>query len=126
MEVHRTDQTGQSDNFLLQSDFTRLEPDLNQTSSRIWSSLTDSIGSLMDCLAKSVGIGWVQSKSVGICRKRGGSVKYTPEGFHLLKILQSYLEPNLYFSLMVQTDKTIDATITELLKFGELVNVSVN
>jgi len=59
MEVHWTDQTGQSDNFLLQSDFTRLEPDLNQTSSGIWSSLTDSIGSPMDCLAESVGIGWV-------------------------------------------------------------------
>ena len=39
-----------------------------------------TIGSLMDCLAESVGIGWVQSKSVGICQKKGGSVKYTFTG----------------------------------------------
>ena len=31
----------------------------------------------MDCLAESIGIGWVWSKSIGICQKMGGSVKYT-------------------------------------------------
>jgi len=52
--------------------------------------------------------------------------QHSPEGFHLLQILRSYLELDLYSSLMVQTDKTIDATVAELLKFGELINVGVN
>jgi len=77
LEVRRTGQSSQSDNFLLQSDFTGLSPDLDWTSSGIWSSPTDSVGSLTDCPAESIGIGWVQSKSVGIHWKRGGSVKYT-------------------------------------------------
>ena len=56
-EVWQTDQSGQSDAFLLQGESIGLGPDWDQTSSRIWSSPIDSIGSLMDCLAESVGIG---------------------------------------------------------------------
>jgi hypothetical protein len=47
-EVRRTGQSGQSDDFLLQGDFTRLSPDLDRTSSGIWSSPTDSVGSPTD------------------------------------------------------------------------------
>ena len=49
MEVRQTLQSGQSDDFLLQGDFTGLSPDLDWTSSGIWSSPIDSVGSPMDC-----------------------------------------------------------------------------
>ena len=49
MEVHRTGQSSQSDDFLLQGDFTGLSPDLDRTSSGIWSSPMESVGSLTDC-----------------------------------------------------------------------------
>ena len=37
----------------------------------------------MDCPAESVGIGWVWSKSIGICQKMGESVKYMNKGVYL-------------------------------------------
>ncbi|KAF8151553.1 hypothetical protein B0H34DRAFT_678154 [Crassisporium funariophilum] len=55
-------------------------------------------------------------------RKFEGLSKYSPEGYHLLKILQSYLELDMYSSLTVQTDNTLDAAINELLKFDALIN----
>ena len=48
-EVHWTGQSGQSNDFLLQSDFTGLSPDLDRTSSGLWSSPMDSVGSPTDC-----------------------------------------------------------------------------
>ena len=73
MKVHWTGQSGQSDDFLLQGDFTGLSPDLDQTSSRIWSSPMESIGSLTDCplgLLELAGSGESLSESVG----KGGGV----------------------------------------------------
>jgi len=72
MEVHRTGQFDQSDVFLLQSDFTGLSPDLDQTSSRIWPSPTDSVGSLTGCPVSPLeltGSGESLLESVG---KQGG------------------------------------------------------
>jgi len=66
-----------SDDFLLQGDFTGLSPDLDWTSSRIWSSPTESVGSLTDCPLgplELAGSGESPSESIG---KGGGSVKYT-------------------------------------------------
>ena len=62
-----------SDDFLLQGDFTGLSPDLDRTGSGIWSSLTESIGSPMDCLlgpSELAGSGESPSESVG----KGGGV----------------------------------------------------
>ena len=73
MEVRRTGQSGQSDDFLLQGDFTRLSPDLDQTSSGMWSSPMDSVGSPTDCpLGPSELAGSGESPL-----EKGGSVKYT-------------------------------------------------
>ena len=73
MEVCWTGQSGQSDDFLLQGDFTGLSPDLDQTSSGIWSSPTDSIGSPTDCplgLSELAGSGESPLESIG----KGGEV----------------------------------------------------
>ena len=69
-EVQR--KSGQSDDFLLQGDFTGLSPDLDQTSSGMWSSPMDSVGSPMDCpLGPSELAGSSESPL-----EKGGSVKY--------------------------------------------------
>ena len=73
MEVRQTGQSSQSDDFLLQGDFTGLSPDLGQTSSGIWSSPTESIGSPTDCPLgplELAGFGESPSESVG----KGGGV----------------------------------------------------
>ena len=81
--------------------FTGLSPDLDRTSSGIWSSLTESIGSPTDCSAESIGIGWVRWKSIGIRRKRGGSVKYTAFPRYILSF-DPFSDPSLsLFSLVV-------------------------
>ena len=72
-EVCRTGQSGQSDDFLLQGDFTGLSPDLDQTSSGIWSSPMESVGSSMDCplgLLELAGSSESPSESIG----KGGGV----------------------------------------------------
>ena len=72
MEVRWTGQSGQSDVFLLQSDFTGLSPDLDRTSSGIWSSPTDSVGSPTGCPVSPLelaGSGESPLESVG---KEGG------------------------------------------------------
>jgi hypothetical protein len=89
--------TGQSDAFLLQDDFTGLGPDWGQTSSGLWSIPTDSIGRPTDCLAESVGSGWVRSKSIGPRRKTRGSVKYTIVlVFQKILVLSIYILYNIY------------------------------
>ena len=48
-----------------------------------------------------------------------------PIGFLLLKLLRSYLELDMYASLTVHTDVTIAEGRNELLRFGEVLQVSV-
>ena len=45
------------------------------------------------------------------------------EGFHLLKLLRSYLELDLFSSLTVQTDITLEAGWAELMRFESLLRV---
>jgi len=47
----------------------------------------------------------------------------TERGFLLLKMLRSYLELDMYASLTVHTEETLDAMEAELLRFGDLVQV---
>ena len=76
MEVRRTSQFGQSDDFLLQGDFTGLSPDLDQTSSGIWSSPMESIRSPTDCP-----LGLLELAGSGESPlEKGGSVKYIYNG----------------------------------------------
>src|SRR6266567_1025314 len=76
MDVQRTGQSGQSDDFLLQGDFTRLSPDLDWTSSGIWSSLTDSVGSPTGCPVGLLELAGSSESPLEFVGKGGGSVKY--------------------------------------------------
>lgn len=75
MEVRRTGQSSQSNDFLLQGDFTRFSLDLDQTSSRIWSSPTDSVGSLTDCLLGLSELAGSSESPLESIRKGGGECK---------------------------------------------------
>ena len=63
MEVRRTGQSGQSNDFLLQGDFTGLSPDLDQTSSRIWSSPMDCPLGPLELAGSSVRLGFCLERS---------------------------------------------------------------
>jgi len=46
-------------------------------------------------------------------------------GFLLLQLMRSYLELDMYLSLTVHTDTTLEAGQKELLNFERLVHVSI-
>jgi hypothetical protein len=50
----------------------------------------------------------------------------TKQGFHLLKLIRSYLELDMYVSLTVHTESTLAAGRAELLVFEKLLHVSSN
>lgn len=52
------------------------------------------------------------------------SKNVSKEGFHLLKLIRSYLELDMYVSLTVHTESTIAAGRAELLVFERLLHVS--
>jgi len=49
--------------------------------------------------------------------------EFSAEGFVLLKLIQSYLELDMFMSLTVQTDDTLAAGLEELLNFKKLLHV---
>lgn len=50
----------------------------------------------------------------------------TDEGFLLLRLMRSYLELDMYTSLIVHTESTLAAGRAELLAFEELLHVTTS
>ncbi|EIW75195.1 hypothetical protein CONPUDRAFT_66265 [Coniophora puteana RWD-64-598 SS2] len=50
---------------------------------------------------------------------------YSPEGYKLLRLIQSYLELDCYFSLDVHTEETIRAAREEVTRFGDLLKIAL-
>jgi len=50
----------------------------------------------------------------------------TKQGFHLLKLIRSYLELDMHVSLTVHTESTMASGRAELLVFEKLLHVSAN
>ena len=47
-------------------------------------------------------------------------------GFVLLQLIRAYLEMDMYMSLTVHTEETLEAAEKQLLRFGEVMQVSSN
>lgn len=50
----------------------------------------------------------------------------TPRGYCLLKLMRSYLELDMLASLTTHSETTIEAIGTELLRYGALLDVSID